>query len=297
MSGVHLKAFDQVPIRKRIDESIEEFINKLDLPYKLKDPIKYSALAPGKRVRPLLAWASAQAAGGEGHESLPAGVAVELIHAFSLVHDDLPALDNDDLRRGRPTLHIHAGEAAAILAGDAMLSLAYDAVSMVDPVPTAEVQAMLIHELRNGTRAMIAGQVYDTLGGFPDGLTDLEKLELVHTNKTGALIKAACVMGAKSAGADQCTLKHIHDFAQNLGLQFQIIDDLLDTHGDPTLVGKALRKDGDANKLTYPRAIGVDESQKIIRTLHTDALQSLDAIENPCIGLRELLEIMTSRSH
>ncbi len=289
--------FDIGHIRSQIDAAMGTFLDTLNLPKKLDEPIRYSLLAPGKRVRPLLAWASAQAAGGDGTESLPAAVAVELIHAFSLVHDDLPALDNDDLRRGRPTLHKHAGEASAILAGDAMLALAFEALSTIKPHPATDIHAKLVTQLCNGTRAMIVGQVYDTLGGFDDSLSDQHKIELIHKNKTGALIHASCVMGATAASAGQATLDLISGFAVDLGLQFQIIDDLLDVQGDPAKVGKALRKDQDANKLTYPAILGVEKSNDIIGTLHQNALSKLDQIGPASAGLRLLLDQMTNRSH
>ncbi len=283
--------------RVRINQALTDFLDALDLPPKLDEPVRYALLAPGKRVRPLLAWASAQAAGGDGSESVPVGVSIELIHAFSLVHDDLPALDDDDLRRGRPTLHKHAGEAAAILAGDAMLALAFEALSSIEPHPSVETHSTLIAQLCKGTRAMIAGQVYDTLGGFDASLTEESKIQLIHSNKTGALIHAACVMGATTAGSDPLTFKLISEFACDLGLQFQIVDDLLDVQGDPAKVGKALRKDGDANKLTYPAVLGIDRSIEIIGTLDQSARSKLDQIGPAAAGLLQLLDLMTNRSH
>ncbi|CAN0597575.1 unnamed protein product, partial [Laminaria digitata] len=175
------------------DVHIRAFIDSRSLPSNLSDALHYSVLGGGKRLRPALAWYSSIACGGNGEDALNAGTAVELIHAFSLIHDDLPALDNDDLRRGRPTLHIHAGEAMAILAGDALLSIAYEAALNH---PRAELATRLSTELAQGTRAMIAGQVYDTLGGLPEAASDLEAVELVHRNKTGALLRASCRMGA-----------------------------------------------------------------------------------------------------
>lgn len=297
MSDTKTSQLDLDHIRGQTDQAMTRFIDSLDLPTKLDDPIRYALFAPGKRIRPLLAWASAIAARGEGSQALPVCVAVELIHAFSLVHDDLPALDDDELRRGRPTLHKHAGEAAAILAGDAMLSLAFEAIASVEPHPSAETHARLIAMLSQGTRSMIVGQVYDTLGGFKESLSDREKTELIHMNKTGALIHASCTMGAVAAGADQSTLDLISGFAWDLGLQFQIIDDLLDVQGDPSLVGKTLGKDEKANKLTYPASFGIEESNAIIGTLQKNALTKLDQLGPKSEELRQLLDKMTNRSH
>lgn len=289
-----------VQIRDQIDGAMSGFIDTLSLPSTLDEPIRYALLAPGKRIRPLLAWASALACnqtGESGECSLPAAIAVELIHAFSLVHDDLPALDNDDLRRGRPTLHKHAGEAAAILAGDAMLTLAFEALAVVEPIPSSDTHSKLIARLTQGTRAMIVGQVYDTLGGFTVDLSDEDRIKLIHSNKTGALIHAACVMGALTAQPDPKTLDLISAFAIDLGLQFQIIDDLLDVQGDPKLVGKALGKDSEANKLTYPAVLGVEKSTEIIGTLHESALSTLNELGPAASGLRQLLDLMTNRAH
>jgi geranylgeranyl diphosphate synthase, type II len=297
MSNTQTSQLDLALIRGQIDQAMSDFLDAQSLPSTLDEPIRYALLAPGKRIRPLLAWASALAAGGNGQESLPVCVSVELIHAFSLVHDDLPALDNDDLRRGRPTLHKHSGEAAAILAGDAMLALAFEAIASAAPSIDSETYAKLITTLSHGTRAMIVGQVYDTLGGFAPALSDQDRTKLIHTNKTGALIHASCVMGALTASPNQSTLDLISGFAWDLGLQFQIIDDLLDIHGDPDLVGKTLGKDTAANKLTYPASFGIDESKSIIGTLHQDALTKLDQIGPSSAGLRVLLDLMTNRSH
>ncbi len=297
MSNTETSQLDLPRIRGQIDQAMSDFLDAQHLPSTLDEPIRYALLAPGKRIRPLLAWASAQAAGGIGEESLPVCVAVELIHAFSLVHDDLPALDNDDLRRGRPTLHKHSGEASAILAGDAMLALAFEAIASAAPSLDSQTYAKLISTLSHGTRAMIVGQVYDTLGGFDPKLSDQDRTKLIHTNKTGALIHASCVMGALTASPDQTTLDLISGFAWDLGLQFQIIDDLLDIQGDPDLVGKTLGKDTAANKLTYPASFGIDESKTIIGTLHQDALSKLDQIGPSSSGLRVLLDLMTNRSH
>lgn len=281
----------------RFDREIEGFIESMTFPQNLHDAIVYSVLGGGKRLRPVLAWYSSVACGCNGRDAIAAGIAVELIHAFSLIHDDLPALDDDDLRRGKPTLHVHTDEAMAILAGDALLSLAYESViSHEDGV----IGIRLVKELANGTRSMIVGQVYDTLGGMADTVSKREQLELIHTNKTGALLAAACRMGAISAGASDQQLKHVTDYANAIGLQFQIVDDLLDVEGTPEHIGKAIGKDVQAGKLTYPAILGVQESRKIVSELAKVASDAIHELDTLCVGgsvsLRQMGEMLTSRT-
>lgn len=274
----------------------EQFLASRALPVNLLNAIRYSVLGGGKRLRPTLAWYSAVACGGRGEDSLNAGLAVELIHAFSLIHDDLPALDNDTLRRGRPTLHVHAGEAMAVLAGDALLSLAYEA-ALDDP--RAEVSHQLCFELAQGTRAMIEGQVYDTIGGIPESLSDREAVELIHCNKTGALLLASCRMGAVAAGASTAAMDFLSGYASAIGLQFQVIDDLLDIEGDGTQVGKTLGKDAAAGKRTFPRVIGVAASRAFAEQLEQQAADALNRLEQLGLGdaqpLRALGKLLTHR--
>lgn len=280
----------------RVDAALSGFVGSVELPENLRLAVQYSLLGGGKRLRPVLAWWCAEAVGGSGEASLPAGVAVELVHAFSLVHDDLPALDNDDLRRGRPTLHRHAGEAMAILAGDAMLTLAYDALWRAEE-GDARLRMRLVQELGEGTRAMIAGQVYDTLGGMPVGLEDREKLVLIHRNKTGALIRAACRMGALLGGAgwDSAELAAITRFADDLGLIFQIVDDLLDVTATPEVLGKATGKDAEAGKLTYPMVLGIDGTRREIERVQADAEAAVSSLGARAAPLLELSRAMARR--
>jgi len=281
----------------RVDASIAAFLDRRGLPENLDGAIRYAILGGGKRLRPVLAWRSAEACGAEGSASLAAGVAVELIHAFSLVHDDLPAMDDDDLRRGRPTLHIHAGEAMAILAGDAMLTLAFEAVT--DPSFGLESSTIsrLLGELCSGTSAMIAGQVYDTLGGFDENLGEEDRLKLIHRNKTGALIRASCRMGGICAHASEEQLGSITEYSEAIGLQFQVVDDLLDAEGDSLTVGKATGKDAQAGKMTYPGVVGIESSRQIARELHDRALRSASELGPAGRGLIDLLEKLTHREH
>jgi geranylgeranyl pyrophosphate synthase len=252
-------------------------------------------LGGGKRLRPVLAWRSCEAVGGKGEVSLAAGAAVELVHAFSLVHDDLPAMDDDDLRRGRPTLHIKSGEAMAILAGDAMLALAFELI--VDRVKGAELAFFMVRELSQATAGMIAGQVYDSLGGLPEGMPGIERLNLIHGNKTGALIRAACRMGAMCGGADAKALDAVTRYAEAVGLMFQIVDDLLDSEGTPEQTGKRTRKDAAAGKLTFPGLIGGEASRGEVSRLEAEARKAAEILGPAARGLVDLSKQMAARRH
>jgi geranylgeranyl pyrophosphate synthase len=291
------KPMETAEIIRAIDDAIAAFLDARKLPENLDSAIRYAILGGGKRLRPVLAWRAAEACGQPGSCTIAAGIAVELIHAFSLVHDDLPALDDDDLRRGRATLHIYAGEPMAILAGDAMLTLAFEAIT--DPAAglDATVCSKLLAELCTGTRAMIVGQVHDTLGGLPEQMSEQEHLQLIHRNKTGALIRAACRMGATCAYAGDEQLGAITEYADAIGLQFQVVDDLLDAEGDAETVGKATGKDEAAGKLTYPGVLGIQESQRVAKGLHDQAQQAIERCGPSASGLIDLLDQLTSRRH
>ncbi|MEM9372581.1 MAG: polyprenyl synthetase family protein [Planctomycetota bacterium] len=285
-------------IAASIDRALRSYVSGCGLRGSLLEAVEYALLGGGKRLRPILAWRCAEAVGGRGHASLPAGVGVELIHAFSLVHDDLPCMDDDDLRRGRPTLHRHTDETTALLAGDTMLTLAFDACDRLCVDASAQLRLTLVRELVAGTRSMIVGQVYDSLGGLPDGLSDLERTELVHRNKTGALIRAACRCGAMlGAGSpeDSDRLHAITGFAERLGLIFQIVDDLLDVEGTPEAVGKAIGKDADAGKATYPVLLGVDGSRNQITRLQAESESLIAPLGNAAAPLLSLSRAMASR--
>ncbi|MEL7484840.1 MAG: polyprenyl synthetase family protein [Planctomycetota bacterium] len=239
-----------------------------DLAPSLRDAMRYAALGGGKRLRPLLVWHVCEAAGGDPTAALPAAAAVELVHAFSLVHDDLPAMDDDDLRRGRPTLHVHAGEAMAILAGDALFSLAYDALARGYEHPT--LARDLIVELARGSAGMITGQVFDSLPEADEQPDGIEALERIHRNKTGALIRAACRMGALCAGNPDA-VEPAGEFGDALGLMFQAVDDLIDVEQAAEHTGKRTGKDADAGKLTYPGLLGIEATRAAINRLQAAA--------------------------
>lgn len=282
----------------RVEAFMRDYLDGLALPENLDEAIRYALLDGGKRLRPLLAIHCCVAAGGTEESCLPAAASVEMIHAFSLVHDDLPALDNDDLRRGKPTLHVAHGDAMAVLAGDALMSLAFQVIAdrCDDPIRAGH----LAREIALGTTNMIAGQVYDTLGGFPRGKSDAERLRLVHDNKTGALITAACRMGAISAmegGAiDDGVLEAMTRYGRAVGLMFQIVDDLLDIEQTTEHLGKRSSKDEEAGKLTYPGVLGVERSRDEIRALLEEARGVLAPFSDRAEPLQTLAEYLAVRT-
>ncbi|MEM9560454.1 MAG: polyprenyl synthetase family protein [Planctomycetota bacterium] len=282
-----------------VDAYMRAYVRDVPLPVRLREAIEYALLGGGKRLRPTLAWACCEAAGAAGEASLPGGAAVELVHAFSLVHDDLPAMDDDDLRRGRPTLHKHADEATAILAGDAMLALAFGVIAWPGPggdARPAEVTSALCAEIVRGTTGMIAGQVYDTLGGFSEDLGTPAQLELIHRNKTGALLVGAGRCGALLGGAGGERLETLTRVCADLGLQFQIVDDLLDATADAAEIGKATGKDADAGKLTFPVVHGIEASRGFVAELGTRVGDTLAGFGPEADRLRALTAWLSERT-
>jgi geranylgeranyl diphosphate synthase type II len=268
----------------RIERALEAALARAHATPALRAAMEYATLGPGKRLRPILAWHCCEALGTPGERSLPAGVAIELVHCFSLVHDDLPALDNDDLRRGKPTLHKHAGEAMAILAGDALLTRAFDLLASdawaaldADAPPASDpLRVALLARLARATGAMIAGQVADTLHDYPADLaTPDQRLRFVHRSKTGAMIAASCSMGAACATAhathDPAHTRAIDTYGDALGLLFQAVDDLVDVTQSSDHAGKRTGKDAAAGKLTFPALYGVDRTRELVARLRDDA--------------------------
>ncbi len=257
-----------------------------DVPAPLRESMNYSLLAGGKRMRPALVIAAAEALGSEISAAIPAACAVELIHTYSLIHDDLPAMDNDDLRRGKPTNHKVFGEAMAILAGDALLTHAFHVLSTLPRtlpgVPPAAALAM-VEELSRcaGARGMVGGQAADMLG--EQGFTDLAQLEYIHKHKTGDLIVCSVRIGGRAAGGTDAQLDALGTFGRSIGLAFQIQDDILDVTGDPGKLGKPKNSDIEQQKVTYPFLIGLDGSRAKVEELTAKAKQSLTggAIPHP----------------
>lgn len=286
------------------DAHLDRFIGSLELAENLRDAIRYALLGGGKRLRPALALECCAAVGAPREAALPAAAAVELIHAFSLAHDDLPAMDDDDLRRGRPTLHRAFPEAMAILAGDAMTVLAFR--SLCDDSVEPALSGMLCRELADASAAMIVGQVYDTLGGMPDSLSEHEKVALIHRCKTGALLLASCRMGALMGlwatgwrtGRDARTglLDALSSFGTAVGLMYQIVDDLLDVEQTTENAGKRTGKDADAGKVTFPGVLGVERSRAEVERLRAAAHDSIRPLGPSGTELARICEFLAVRT-
>ena len=294
--GLDVAACSQ--ISAAVEAFMGTFLDERPLAPNLGQAVRYALLGGGKRLRPILVVRSCEALGGGTDQALAPAAAVEMIHAFSLVHDDLPAMDDDDLRRGRPTLHKHTSEAMAILAGDVLTSLAFEIITtrIAPPRHASDLAGRLAHELSIATRDMISGQVYDTLPDFDDAVQPLERLQTIHRHKTGALICASCRMGAIVAGARASQLEDITRFAQALGLMFQVVDDLLDVTQTTEHLGKAAGKDADQGKLTYPGLLGVDQSRREVQRLHVQACEALESLGPAAQGLRDLCNYMAVRT-
>ena len=262
-------------------------------PTGLREAIAYSLLAPGKRLRPLLVLLAAKACGGSTEAAMPAACAVEMVHAYSLIHDDLPAMDDDDLRRGRPTSHKKFGEATAILAGDALLTMAFEvAATDVKPSEVAARCCALLAEAA-GPCNMVGGQADDVAGS---DAADVAALESIHNRKTGAMIRVSLQLGGLVAGADADQLTALHGYGRRLGLAFQITDDLLDVRGDEVTIGKRVGKDAQAAKLTFPGLLGIDESSRRAERLIAEAREAIAPLAAGTDGLEALAQYVLERN-
>ncbi|MDA7979962.1 MAG: polyprenyl synthetase family protein [Pirellulales bacterium] len=248
-------------------------------PADLKKAIRYSLLAPGKRLRPAIVLLAAEASGGDVAAALPAACAVEMIHTYSLIHDDLPAMDDDDLRRGLPTCHRVFGEAMAILAGDALLALAFQTVSETRPLNVAaECCAALASAA--GPEALVGGQVDDLASETADEHSP-EQLQAIHSRKTAAMFAVSARLGAMAAQAPARQITDLEEYGYALGLAFQVTDDLLDVQGKEAKVGKRVGKDSDRGKLTYPGLLGEAESRRWAKDWIDDACARVQSLNNP----------------
>ena len=261
--------------QRKIDRALDRYLpNANTKPATLHKAMRYSLFAGGKRLRPILCLAATEACRGNIDDALPLACALECIHTYSLVHDDLPSMDNDDFRRGRPTCHKVFGDGIAILAGDALLTIAFEIVSRTKPARRYNTSALLREiSVAAGSQKLIAGQVADLEAEGKDVKRD--ELKFIHENKTAAILKSSVRLGAMSANADARKLSAITRFGQQLGLAFQIIDDILDVTQTSEILGKSAGKDVAAKKATYPAVIGLEKSRAEARRLTRQAHNAL----------------------
>ncbi len=282
--------------RTRIDAALDAYTRfDGDCPTSLGEAMRYSLLAPGKRLRPLLVLLAAEACGGDEAAAMPAACAVEMVHAYSLVHDDLPAMDDDDLRRGRPTCHKVFGEALAILAGDALLTLAFEVLAREVHPPAIAAECCALLGRAAGCSALVGGQADDLAGEFSGG--GLETLMAIHRRKTGAMMLVSLQLGAIISGASEEQLASLTEYGQCLGLAFQITDDLLDVQGETEAMGKRVGKDSGRGKLTYPGILGIEESTRRAEALVAQATRALEPLAQQAAGLQALAHYVLHRNH
>lgn len=263
-------------------------------PRTLHEAMRYSLFAGGKRMRPALCLAAAQACGGSDSDAMPLACAVECIHTYSLIHDDLPAMDNDDYRRGKLTNHKVFGEAVAILAGDALLTQAFEIATLYGEQPRYPIKAVVMELAKaSGSLRLIAGQVADIQSeGRP---VSARELRFIHECKTSALLCCSVRLGGMSANCTTAQLDALTDFGYNVGLAFQVIDDILDVTQTSEQLGKTAGKDSHAKKATYPSIVGLDRSRRIARDLTNRAYQALRPFRGKAVALEELAKFLLER--
>ena len=278
-----------------VDGAMDDFLPTLDeRPGSIHEAMRYCVFAGGKRLRPVLCIAAAEACGGRREEAFPAACAVELMHTYSLVHDDLPCMDDDDLRRGRATCHKVFGEGMAVLCGDALLTEAFAVIAKSQASESYSVGEMVAElALTGGSRKLIGGQVLD-LEGEGKALA-MEELVQIHEAKTAALLTASVRLGAMSAGAGEDELEALTRFGHALGLAFQVIDDILDVTQTTENLGKTAGKDAAVEKATYPSVIGLELSRKEAGRLTAEAMEALEIFGEKAAKLREIAERMLVR--
>jgi len=286
--------------RQLVDKALDDMLPREDnAPVILHQAMRYSVFAGGKRIRPILAMAAAEVVGGQVETVLPLAVSLECIHTYSLIHDDLPAMDDDDLRRGKPTAHKVFGEAVAILAGDALLTFAFEVLTSAETVRVHRPDRLMvvIGELASaaGSRSLIAGQVMDIVS---EGKTvDAGTVEQIVRDKTAALIRASLSCGARLAGGTAEEIQILGRFGEHIGKVFQIRDDLLDLEGDPEKLGKTVRKDQQRGKATYPMLLGRNGARELLSDLVASALQAIQPLGEKADILNSLAEYLGRRTN
>lgn len=294
MTAVHQR---MAPLRAAIHETLDRLTaGDMVAPDGIREAVRYAVLGDGKRLRPVLLLASGRALGGQDETLLPAACAMEMIHAFSLVHDDLPALDNDDLRRGRATVHVKFGEATAILAGDALLNMAFQTLADLPPgdrIASRKIAVIRAVASAVGLSGMIGGQAMDL--AFESREASAEDLMTIHRLKTGALITTSCAAGGILAGGSPEEVGILEAYGTALGMAFQITDDILDVEGTAEEIGKSPGKDRRAGKATYPALHGLEASRRMAAERVTEAVEALAPLGGRASLLRELAEYVGSR--
>lgn len=285
--------------RRVIDSALNNYIKRFCPSERMLQPISYVIDAGGKRLRPILCMAACAATGGESITALPVASALEMIHTYSLIHDDLPALDNDALRRGKPTCHVKFDEATAILTGDALLTMSFEITSEAGglaPESDGQLWLKVINLIATaaGCRGMIEGQARDL--AFEGVKLNQGQLEALHRLKTGALIKVAVQVGGLIGKGSAQQIEHLVNYAENIGLAFQVVDDLLNIKGDPSIMGKAVGTDQLHQKNTYPALLGIDTSERYARQLIDRALKALSIFDNKADSLRAIADYVVHRN-
>lgn len=282
-------------VRELVDRSLQAYteLNR-GCPATLREAMQYALLAPGKRLRPMLVLMATDACGATSQAAMPAACAVEMVHAYSLVHDDLPAMDDDDLRRGRPTCHKKFGEAMAILAGDALLTLAFEVLARDIRPPERAANCCAVLAEAAGPCQLVGGQADDIAG--VSSQAGCEQLEWIHRRKTGAMILASLQLGAIVANADAPKQEMLHGYGERIGLAFQITDDLLDVRGDEAAMGKRVGKDAEQGKLTFPGLLGIEESVRRAEQLIAEARQAILPLGARAEGLHAVAQYVLERA-
>jgi farnesyl diphosphate synthase len=280
-----------------VEQALQRVLPAADIaPRRLHEAMRYAVLGGGKRVRPLLAFAAGELAGADAERVAYAGAAVELIHAYSLVHDDLPCMDDDELRRGRPTCHVEYDEATALLVGDALQSLAFHVLGEHRLADDSRAQLEMVNLLANaaGSRGMAGGQAID-LESVGKALS-VPELELMHIHKTGALIRASALLGARCGnGLSERELGQVDLYAKLVGLAFQVVDDVLDADSSTATLGKTAGKDAKANKPTYVSAMGIARARELAQELRQKALDAVAGFGERALRLRQLADFIVLR--
>ena len=284
-----------VQLRREIDAALDRYTDyRPGCPTNLREAIRHSLLAPGKRLRPLMVLMAAEACGSQRQAAMPAACAVEMVHTYSLIHDDLPAMDDDDLRRGLPTCHAKFGESAAILAGDGLLAQAFEVLATGVQPPQLAARCCAELAQASGPTELVGGQLDDLQGEHTQ--QGLEQLEAIHRRKTGAMFRVSLRLGGLTGGANEAQLAALDVYGQKLGLAFQIVDDLLDFSGDEAALGKRAQKDSGRGKLTFPALLGVEASRQRADELIHSAIDVLNVFDSRAARLQSLARYVLERN-